>query len=224
MINFFKGVPFISWGSVSKTGNPSLLRPFYYRTPWSAVIFFLVIAFWFSVTYALDSGAVPFLPVEFRPEEKGPRPFLVALWVAWSLITIIAIRKIQDPKAGKLPHAQAMVLAAEKVLSDYESRRRDIILDRYDEAGALGFLGGHERKEFEINRFTILKLNLRGEEKIREIEKFQSTRSASKLRNIYYRIESSIDRVEILARKVDRFLRSKGVDPEELAPSRPLPD
>lgn len=209
---------------MSRRSGTTLLRPYYSRMPWNIIFFMLFVGVWFSGTHAISSGNMPDFLLDADSAHENPKPFVVVVWLAWTLISIVGMRKIQDPKARRLPHAQFMVPAARSLVSDYEMRRKPVILDRYDKAGEMGFLGGPGAKEFDIERFSILKVKERAEERVREIEKFQSVRSSGKLRIIYYGIESSIDRVELLGIRVDRYLRGKGTDPEEVAPSIPVSD
>ncbi|GHD37885.1 hypothetical protein GCM10007147_46040 [Nocardiopsis kunsanensis] len=174
--------------------------------------------------YALDESNGFALLMEVVPDKAGYRFAVVSIFISWSIFAVWVVGKIQDPKKKYLPHSGFMVPAAIELINNYEDYRRDVILARYDKAGELGFLGGWGAKEFEISRFSVLNVREHAENHIKEIERLESVRGGDKLRVIYYSIEGGVDRVELLARKVDRFLRSKGVDPEEVAPSRPLPD
>lgn len=204
------------------TQNSEMLRPFYYRHPWYFLIFSLIISVWLASTYALGEG---FLPV-FLLERDGKSPTLLAglLWMAWTVFLLFLAKRIGDPMAWKLPHAELIITAMGSLLESYDKNRRDLILARLQRAGEMGFGGGPGKKKYEMSRISVSKVREHSEGSIDEVRRLQAVRSQSRLRIKYYIVASRIDDKELLRRKVDRFLRSKGVDPEDVAPTRPLPE
>lgn len=201
-----------------------MLRPFYFRDPWKSVIFALAIFSWFASAYAISSGILPGALIEGGSDNSNPKNGVVMVWILASLAAVVLLRRFNDPMAWKIPHAQAMIPAAEEMLKKYNTERRDVLLSRYDRAGELGFRGGPGSMKYDVERFAILKIEEHGRRQISEIKKMQSVRPQNKLRTHYYNIASIIDKRELVGRRVDRFLRARGLNPEEVAPSRPLSD
>lgn len=201
----------------------SLLRPAWQRWPLKPILFSIALLSCFIPLYALSKVEESGLTAEAWQGGVGSRLAIVSIFVAWIFVILGFLRKIQDPRKRDLPHSGLMIPAAMKLIHDYEEYRRDVILERHEKAGELGFLGGCNSDKFEVSRFSILNVRRHAEKSLNKIRRLESVRQGDKLRVFFYTIEGGVDKVELIARKVDRFLRSKGVDPEDVAPTRPLP-
>lgn len=208
---------------MKKNGKREIL-PFINRHPWYFFVFVFIVVIWFMSSYALKEAYLPSFLTEERGGQQVPTLLAGIIWFLWTIFLLGVSKWVRDPMAWKLPHAQLMIPAMEELVESYERDRRDVILARLDRAGDMGFRGGRGTAKFEIARFSILKVREHSKKNIDEVRRFQSVRPQDKLRSNYYNVASRIDAKEILCRRIDRFLRSQGVDPEEVAPSRPSTD
>lgn len=199
--------------------NDSLLRPFRSRGPWKTLIVATRILALFSLAYIVNYGILP----EFMLDDgSGPKNGVVIAWIVLTIFLMMTLRRINDPMTARLPNAEEMISAAHEILNKYNSERIEILLARYERAGELGFRGGSGNMRYDSERMVILKVDKHARGEISEIRRLSSVRAQSKLRLKYYNVADLIDDRELMGRRVDRFLRSKGVGPEDVAPTRPL--